>query len=533
MPLVVPLLVPFLVGAAAGGAQAPQASPGGEHRGGEARDALVLTVRTNSVAGVDVRVRAGEPVLRTYRLVNRAEYGLAATLTDSQVAGGVVACGRSGPVTVPALGTVDCAVRITAAPGVRTGSAAVDAVAPAGLPRAVASEQVGYHGVTAGLALSRVGVVSGSGVGRRTRAMAEDSAVPVPDAGVGRAGSAHRAGGSMEARYRVEAVGEVPVGRVSVVDDLPGLGAASCPGLAGGQLLVPGHPADCAAAGSAKAGRQQGTAHAVGFADDAVVGEDGHRLPGRRLSADAPGSYDGAVPGSGGGGTGTGGSSGGNGGSGSGSGGSGAGAGSGQGQGQGQGQGAGPGAGQAQAQGQGPAQDKASATGQASSVVVPYRPGAGPAPLPGGPFAAVPPGGLPGGLPAGLPGNSTAAQGGAAAVRAGLAAAVASAAGAVLPGGAAGVSGAGAGTNPAAGRTPVPGQSAGPAAGASARAASAAPTGAVARAGGMPAVEGSPFGSDDEDTWGADEVMLMLLAILLPVLCVLAAAFTVRPRTPN
>ncbi|WP_441246008.1 hypothetical protein [Kitasatospora sp. McL0602] len=49
----------------------------------------------------------------------------------------------------------------------------------------------------------------------------------------------------------------------------------------------------------------------------------------------------------------------------------------------------------------------------------------------------------------------------------------------------------------------------------------------------MPAVEGSPFGSDDEDTWGADEVMLMLLAILLPVLCVLAAAFTVRPRTPN
>jgi hypothetical protein len=43
------------------------------------------------------------------------------------------------------------------------------------------------------------------------------------------------------------------------------------------------------------------------------------------------------------------------------------------------------------------------------------------------------------------------------------------------------------------------------------------------------AQEDWPPGEED-DTWDGTEVMMLLLAIVLPVLCVLAAAFTVRTR---
>ncbi|QKW19627.1 hypothetical protein HUT16_11620 [Kitasatospora sp. NA04385] len=43
------------------------------------------------------------------------------------------------------------------------------------------------------------------------------------------------------------------------------------------------------------------------------------------------------------------------------------------------------------------------------------------------------------------------------------------------------------------------------------------------------AAEDWPPGEED-NPWDSTEVMMLLLAILLPVLCVLAAAFTVRNR---
>jgi len=55
--------------------------------------------------------------------------------------------------------------------------------------------------------------------------------------------------------------------------------------------------------------------------------------------------------------------------------------------------------------------------------------------------------------------------------------------------------------------------------------------------GGSPGAEGEgqyaaeDWPPDEEgDSWEGTEVMMLLLAILLPVLCVLAAAFTVRNR---
>lgn len=44
--------------------------------------------------------------------------------------------------------------------------------------------------------------------------------------------------------------------------------------------------------------------------------------------------------------------------------------------------------------------------------------------------------------------------------------------------------------------------------------------------------DGRPDSEDDSEPWEVDEVMVLLLAMMLPVLCALAAAFAVRGRRP-
>lgn len=125
VPVAVGCLVLAIVGA--GGSGVALAAVAGAQRGGEARDALRLSVRTNGTEGSAVRVRAGEQVLRSYRIVNRAEYGLSAVISDQQVPGGQAPCGQSGQggqgiaIAVPPLGTVECSVRLVAGAGALSG----------------------------------------------------------------------------------------------------------------------------------------------------------------------------------------------------------------------------------------------------------------------------------------------------------------------------------------------------------------------------------------------------------------------------
>ncbi|MFJ9520460.1 hypothetical protein ACIRPK_19690 [Kitasatospora sp. NPDC101801] len=487
------VLVLGIVGSG-GGEVARAAVVAGTQRGGEARDALRLSVRTNATEGTAVRVRAGEQVLRSYRIVNRAEYGLTAVLSDQQVPGGQVRCGQGGQggqgatVAVPPLGTVECGVRFVAGAGPQETTVTVDGAAPDGLPRAVATTRVGYVGIASGLALRAVGRPAGSGVTRRSGAV---EARPV------RRVQAAPAAGAVELHFQVEALGDVPVSGTKVASGVPGAGAVSCAWLSGEGLLVPGHPVECVVSGAARPGPQSGVVRGDGYAEDGAIGEDGQRLAARRLTGEAPGGYDGAS-GQGGGGSGSGGGGGGGGGNGHG-GGTGAGTGGSGGGPQG-GASVGGGAGGGTATGGagpggvnpagGPASGPAAssdglAAGQAASgLVVPYRPGLGPLPGLGSPFR-VPAAGT--GQP-GSPGPGADAVG-----------------------------------------VPAPGAAAAePGARAGAGAGAEAPLGHEVAAE-APGSDGR-VDPDDNEPWEMDEVMVLLLAMLLPVLCALAAAFAARGR---
>ncbi|WP_405017493.1 hypothetical protein OHV05_10845 [Kitasatospora sp. NBC_00070] len=485
-----------------GGEVARAAVVAGTQRGGEARDALRLSVRTNATEGTAVRVRAGEQVLRSYRIVNRAEYGLTAVISDQQVPGGQVRCGQGGQggqgatVAVPPLGTVECSVRFVAGAGPQETTVTVDGAAPDGLPGAVATTRVGYVGIASGLDLRAVGPPAGLGVTRRPGSV---EARPV------RLVQVAPAAGAVELHFQVEALGEVPVSGTKVASGVPGAGTVSCAWLSGDGLLVPGHPVECVVSGTARPGPQTGVVQGEGYAEDGAIGEDGQRLAARRLTGEAAGGYDGAS-GQGGGAGGSGGGGGGGGGGGTGHGG-GTGAGTGGSGGGSQGGasvGGGAGGGMATA-GAGPtgvnpvggqaASSDGLAVGQAvSGLVVPYRPGLGPLPGLGSPFR-VPVAGT--GQP-GSPGPGADAVG-----------------------------------------VPAPGKSGGAAA---AMGAAAAEPGAMAGAGAgaeaplghevaaeAPGSDGR-FDPDDNEPWEMDEVMVLLLAMLLPVLCALAAAFAARGR---
>ncbi len=591
-------------------------SEAGTTRGGEVHNELRLSVSTNAGTDPGVRLRAGEPATRTYHLSNHAEYPLGSVvLSDPQLPGGLLSCGADR--SIPSGGTLDCTATFTVAAGPQTAQVAAVADAPDHLPQAHAEAPTGYLGIAAGIRLTRVGTPGGTGLSRRSaprtppsdlrRSILESTRASVPGSAIESAiesatgtatetasgpttGAATRpatravtgVSGTVELQYRLEAFGDVPITAASVTEGLPGLGTVDCAGPDGGHTLSPGQPVDCRATGTARPGRQTGTARAVGLADDATVGPDGNRQASRQVSAEADGAYDGLRPtpsnpeptepvpvGQGvGSGSGPGGGSGESSGTATGPGttpgsgpatGPGAGAGPGAGSGQGQGGGAVTAAGpatpgatgssgtaatgtaptlsndtvppglfpvsvppgtrpEAAAVGQQPgvagqAQLAAGAPALAGQLLVPFLPGQAPVLLPGGTAFARP------ASPFAAPGRSGAANpfSGNPAARttdSRIASALASSSALV--------------STPASGPSRETDRASGTAVG---RQPSAPATGRSpgVQAQSQFAEEERPRG-DEDDTWDGAEVMMLLLAILLPVLCVLAAAFTTRNR---
>ncbi|MFB7948591.1 hypothetical protein ACFC6L_27165 [Kitasatospora phosalacinea] len=542
----------------------------GTTRGGEVRNELRLSVSTNTSTDPAVRLRAGEPATRTYHLSNHAEYPIGnVLLSDPQLPGGRFSCGSDR--SIPPGGAIDCTTTFTVAPGPQSARVSAVADAPNHLPQSHADAPTGYLGITAGIRLTRLGAPSGTGLSHRStpRTAPDDAPVAVrsdravrsvrSDRTVARAVAA--SGGTVELQYRLEAFGDVPITATSITEGLPGLGEVNCAGPDGGRTIAPGQTVDCRATGTARPGRQTGTARAEGTADDGTVAPDGSRRAPRRVSAEAGGTYDGLQPappspeptepttaGSGAGsapGTGTGSSTGTGTGQGAGStAGAGAGqptpgtAGTGTGTGAAGGAGTPPGSstdavppgllpvsvppgtlplaaapgqppanavqGQAQAQGQAQ-QPAAGAPALAGQLLGPFLPGQAPALLPGGTAFALPgsPFAAPGQLAASTPLTSTA----------------------VVPGTA---------NRPASASLPATASASAPAHG---------PSPATDPQQSRPAADRSPgaqaqsqyatgdWPSEEEDNpWDTTEVMMLLLALILPVLCVLAAMFTVRNR---
>ncbi|WP_123818374.1 hypothetical protein [Kitasatospora cineracea] len=543
----------------------------GTTRGGEVHDELRLSVSTNASTDPGVRLRAGEPATRTYHLSNHAEYPLGGVLlSDPQLPGGRLACGADR--SIPPGGALDCTATFTAAAGPQAAQVAAVADAPDHLPQAHADAPAGYLGITAGLRLTRVGTPSGTGLSHRSAprtsppGTTEPAAGPASGAAAPRPGASTRAlpgaapglvsdvGGTIELQYRLEAFGDVPITGASITEGLPGLGTVDCAGPDGGRTLAPGQAVDCRAAGTARPGRQTGRARADGLADDATVGPDGTRQAPRQVSAEADGAYDGLrptppTPEPAGPATGAGSSPGASTGIGPGSttgtvSGSGPATSPGSNSGPGTtGTGGTTGSGTppslssdavppglfpvsvpsgtrpvAAGVGQQPAaaaqaQPAAGAQALAGQLLAPFLPGQAPALLPGGtafarptsPFAAPGPSGT-ANLLSGNPATTNTTGNQTAAAAAAAAATAATASGPSRPAGQ--ESGAAAGrpqSAPAVGRT------------------------AGGQAESQFAQEDWPPGEED-DTWDGTEVMMLLLAIVLPVLCVLAAAFTVRTR---
>lgn len=583
-------------------------------RGGEVRNELRLSVSTNSSTDPAVRLRVGESATRTYHLSNHAEYPLGGVLlNDPQLPGGQLSCGADR--NIPPGGALDCTATFTVAPGPQSTQVSAVADAPNHLPQSHADAPAGYLGITAGLRLTRVGAPAGTGLSRR--AVSRTASVDGPEASerstgespsgspgrppelpdarelqgvvtetvrTARARPATRAvaavGGTVELQYRLEAFGDVPVTAASVTEGLPGLGTVNCAGPDGGHTLTPGQAVDCRATGTARPGRQTGTARADGLADDATIGPDGSRQAPRRVSAEADGAYDGLQPVPSGpepGGPATTGT------------GPGPGAGSAASPAPGTGTGTGPGTGTAPGTGAGPGTGTGTAAGAGTGVGTGpggvASPGAGPgaagAGTPSGTSGdSVPPGLFPVSVPPGAqPAAAAGQQPGSAEQVQPVAGAPATAgqmlgpflpgqAPALLPGGTAFARSASpfAAPGPAGAVTPLAGSPVGAAAvnpgtpvsasapasaPASASGTSSGPSGASGQetgsavgsqqvgptAGGSAgrrgesqyAVEDWPPGEED-DSWDGTEVMMLLLAILLPVLCVLAAAFTTRNR---
>ncbi|MFJ5234609.1 hypothetical protein ACIQBJ_32515 [Kitasatospora sp. NPDC088391] len=545
------------------------------------RDILRLSVSTNASADPAVRLRAGGTAIRTYRLDNRADYPLGdVVLTDPQLPGGRLRCAPGR--TVPPGGSLDCTATLTVEGGPRSTRVEATAEAPLHLPQAHADTSAGYLGITSGIRLTRVGAPSGSGLSRRAASPAgagadgspaaltpSPSSFPPPPATAVRRGAVAGAGGTVELRYRLEAFGDVPITDASVTDNLPGLGAVNCTGPDGGRTLAPGQTVDCRATGIARPGRQTGTARAGGLADDGTVGPDGNRQAPRRVSAEADGAYDGlrptpsgtepggpseATPNTGpgpgpepGGGPGTGTATGPT-------------TGTGPGAGPGQGVGpapVGPGPGTSASPGQGAGGGDTPAGGQVPPGLLPVSvpPGAGPVAA----VAARPPVGasqprpeaagsmpplvpfLPGRSPELLPGGRVFARPASPFAAPGAGGAPTASGGSPSGPGAAHPGDAASGQ---AGAAPGPGASAGSVVGSGARngAGAALDALAAARQQASPGARSADplaqaeFGGEgrapdeEDDSWDGAEVMMLLLAILLPVLCVLAAAFTARGR---
>ncbi|BAJ28498.1 hypothetical protein KSE_26870 [Kitasatospora setae KM-6054] len=569
------------------------ASEPGSKRGGEVRNELRLDISTNAGNDPGVRLRSGETATRTYHLSNHAEYPLGnVLLNDPQLPDGRLSCGADR--SIPPGGSLDCTTTFTAAAGPQTARVTAVADAPGGLPQAHADASTGYLGITAGLRLTRVGTPSGTGLSRRAMPGTAPSATPGDPTGAASDASAHTSaasahvsaettagaagrpatravtgvGGTIELQYRLEAFGDVPITAASITEGLPGLGAVDCQGLDGSRTIAPGQAVDCRATGTARPGRQTGRAHADGLADDATVGPDGRRQAPRRVSAEADGAYDGlrptpptqepSAPAPTGPGTGPG--------SGTGPGpGDGVSPGPGAGTGTGPGPGSATGTGPGTSTGAGPGTAGAGGSGNAGTpptssgdsvppglLPVSVPPGSQPlaaapgrqpgAAAPGLPAAAGAAGALalggqvlapflPGQAPALLPGGSAFARPASPFTASGQAGPASPRAGSQVGGMVAnlgGVAGLQAAASPGPSRGVTPGASTpvSPLPQQSASAAGRSPEGQAQ----SQFAEGDWPPGEEDDPWDSTEVMMLMLALVLPILCVLAAAFTTRGR---
>ncbi|WP_426403873.1 hypothetical protein ACN9M0_17565 [Streptomyces sp. R-07] len=256
--------------------------PGAVARAGGAGDgALRVTVTVNGRADTGSRppaVRAGAPVVKRYRLVNRGEahlYGV--RVIDPGVPDGAVRCPRQ---PLAALRELECVARFRAVPGVHPATVRAEGDIPSLGRRIGANSPSGYTGVAGVLGLTeRITVRAGAGAG-----------------GAGRAGRAvgATADGTATVTYTVTNRGNLPVLAVRVEDSALRLapGALDCAGRAGTvPRLAPGASARCTATVRRPPGTHRSTGLATGSDRVTTYDAGGTLAPAPTLTARSSGAF--------------------------------------------------------------------------------------------------------------------------------------------------------------------------------------------------------------------------------------------------
>ncbi|MFJ2783438.1 MULTISPECIES: hypothetical protein [unclassified Streptomyces] len=275
--------------------------------GGVGDDSLRVVVTVNGRDGGGPHppeVRAGAPVVKRYRLLNRSEAHLyEVRVLDPEVPAGAVRCpGRP----LAALGRLECVARFTAAPGEHRGTVRARATVPSLRKVLTATVRTGYTGIAGALALTERVTVGALGPapapaagGRAGRSAPVRRAVPT---GPGRAGvrSPLRAADTAPATvtYTVANRGDRPLYAVLVTDPALGLGAAAvdCSGRPGTvPVLAPGASARCTATVRRPPGTYRSTGTAAGSDRVTTYGPDGARVPAPTLVARSAADF--TVPG--------------------------------------------------------------------------------------------------------------------------------------------------------------------------------------------------------------------------------------------
>ncbi|WP_369382598.1 hypothetical protein [Streptomyces sp. cg36] len=232
---------------------------GSAPRGGGDGGALRMSVSTNSVVSVGVRVRAGQELMRAYRLRNLAEYGLRdVKVVDAQAVGGVAACPRA---SLAPLGTMVCRAAVRAVAGrhvVRVTATGVPTWEEYGTAAATAS--AGYDARASVLTLER-------------------------------------AASQKRLFYRLVYSGPAALENVRLRDPLLDPAALRC--VPGGGLparLPTGSALECSAPAPDRPGPHESVARATGTTADEAVSPAGTPLPPLALEAEAPGGYTVPVP---------------------------------------------------------------------------------------------------------------------------------------------------------------------------------------------------------------------------------------------
>ncbi|MEU7294030.1 hypothetical protein AB0A76_12615 [Streptomyces exfoliatus] len=236
--------------------------------GGVGDGALRVAVTVNGRGQTGLRppaLRAGGPVVKRYRLVNRGEahlYGV--KVVDPQVPSGSVRC-PAGPLA--ALGELECVARFRAAPGAHRGTVRAEAAVPSLGRRLTATARTGYTGVAGILTLTERVTFGAPGRG--------GAGAP------GRAAPGAPGRGAATLTYTVTNRGNRALHAVRVEDTALGLraGAVDCAGRPGTvPLLAPGASARCTATVRRAPGTHRSTGLASGSDRVTTYGTGGGRV---------------------------------------------------------------------------------------------------------------------------------------------------------------------------------------------------------------------------------------------------------------